>query len=195
MIFPNPAAFQDPNTLSAWTEPKFFLLRNSSKTGWIIRGVFFCLIFGGFAVLLTMENGNPGRAPLGWVETAILSGVIAVFMLVSFELPTMQRQVSITKNSISCDGGMMAMFGGLIHLLQMGWDQWNLREIKKVRLLRAGEGDNSFGFGLMTIYRKYSKEKSMGVAADVSLEELADLLHSMELDVELSDWSPAPAEP
>ncbi|MBD3676528.1 MAG: hypothetical protein HUJ26_23705 [Planctomycetaceae bacterium] len=181
MLFPDNA-----NAKYQWNEPWFFKLRASTKTAWVLRAGFFIGVYVLFAVLMSMDSKSAGGPQFGTVEILILPTMIAGLFLAMIELPNIQRVVTLTDNDISCIGTLM-MFGGPISLLT-GTGQWNRREIKTVQLLRTGEPGNDYSFGLMIITPKHAKEKQLAIPLTVSLSDVANHLHTVGIDVRLSDW-------
>jgi len=176
----------------SWSEPWLFKLRTSSRTGWIVRGLFFTGVYVLFAVLLHMEQGSPNGPKCGTAGKLLRPALIGVVCLSMFEVPNAQRIVSVTDNGVSCIGAFMYM-GGPIHLIT-GMRHWNLRELKHIELLRPGAPGNDFPFGLMVVTPKYSSAKQIGVPAEISLDAIADRLHAMGADTRLSDWRPDDAK-
>jgi hypothetical protein len=187
-VFPNNA-----NSKHQWNEPWFFKLRSATKTGWMLRGGFVVGVYVLFVVLLSMDSNSPNGPNFGIVEIILLPAMVAGVFMAMIEIPNVQRMVSLTDNEISCVGALM-MFGGPIHLLT-GMGQWNRREIKTVQLLRPAEPGNKFPFGLMLITPKYAKPKQLAVPSSVVLNDVANHLHSIGVDVQLSEWEPAATAP
>jgi hypothetical protein len=171
-----------------WKEPWLFQIRTSSRLAWLMRAGFFAVVYVVFVVAIIMDSGKPNRRQLGIAEKAVMPAVVAAVFLVLFELPNLQRIVSVTSTQISCMGGFM-MFGGPIHLIT-GMRQWNCREIRSVQLLRTGEPDNEFPFGLMIVTPKHAAARRLGVPATTSLDDVADRIHAMGVAVQLSNWQP-----
>jgi hypothetical protein len=171
-----------------WDEPLFFKLRLSSGLGWIARGLAAIVVYGLFVVMIFAITRSPTAPPLGVVEVFLGPALVAVAFVVAFELPTVQRSVTLTDKDISYVGTLTKYgFGGMFSLLT-GMGSWNRREIRSVRLLRPGEPGNQFPFRLMVIEPKYGKSKLIGVPLTVGLDDVANHLHSMGLVVELSGW-------
>lgn len=176
----------------SWSEPWLFKLRTSSRTAWIVRGAFFASVYVLFAFLLQQENDAPNGPKFGLAGVLLMPALIGAVFLVMFEFPNAQRIVSVSDKGLSCVGAFMAL-GGPIHLLT-GMRNWNVRELKQVTFLRAGEADNVFPFGLMVVRPKYASAKRIGVPTTVSLNAIADRIHDMGVEVQLSDWRPAAAD-
>lgn len=185
----NTLLIPDPKAIHQWTEPAFFLLRISTWKGWLARAVCFLGFYGLFIGVLLSDNNSPSQPPLGIFEIAVISAIATGVFFVIFELPTVQRQFTLTDNSITCNGGILMIFGGIIHMFGLAFGSWNRREIKNIKLLRVGEPGNRFGHGLMVIYRKHSQERVNGIPNTESLDELANRFHSVNLPVELSNWT------
>lgn len=181
------------NAKYQWHEPWFFILRSSTAVGWVMRGGFFLGVYVLFAVLLSMESNSPDQPHFGMAEIIVLPAMVAGLFLTLIELPNIQRLVTLTDSDISCIGTLMAL-GGPIHLL-LGPKQWNRREIKHVQLLRTGELGNEFPFSLMVITPKYARAKKLAVPSTVTLNDIADHLCSIGVDVELTDWQPPASDP
>lgn len=172
----------------SWSEPWLFKLRTSSRTGWIVRGLFFVAVYVLFAVLLHTERGSPNGPEFGLAGKLLMPALIGAVFLTMFEVPNAQRIVSVTDLGLSCVGAFMYM-GGPIHLLT-GMRNWNLRELKHVELLRPGVPGNDFPFGVMVVTPKYASAKQIGIPTEISLDMVADRLHAMGVDTRLSDWRP-----
>jgi len=175
-----------------WPEPWFFALRASSRTAWIVRALFFIAVYVLFAVLLHMENGSPNGPKFGVAGKLLMPALIGAVFLALFEVPNLQRNVSVTDSGLVCMGAFM-YFGGPIHWIT-GMRQWNVRELKRIQILRPGEADNDFSFGLMIVTPKYASAKRLGIPSATSLNVIADRLHALGVDVQLSDWRAAVAE-
>jgi hypothetical protein len=173
-----------------WNEPLFFLILTSTRVGWIVRVGVFLAIYVLFVFLLTLDKNSPQEMRLPAAVVLLLPAFIGGLFLAMYEVPTLQRKVSLTDKDIGCAGTLM-MFGGMSNLLHMivgRMGQWNRREIKLVQLLRPGEPGNRFSFGLMIVTPKYAAPRKMGVPCDVPLDEVATRLHAMQLIVQLSGW-------
>ena len=182
---------EDPKAIHQWTEPWFFLLRSVTRAGWFVRLGFFIAVYAVFVVLLVQATDSTGKPLIGHVGVALFPIPIASLSIVMFEVPTLQRQVVLSNdNRISCFGTLL-MFAGPIQLIRGGFDTFNQREIKQVELLRTGEPGNDFPFGLMIVVRKFSSTKHIAVPTTESVEEIANHLHAMTIDVQLSDWEPS----
>jgi hypothetical protein len=176
-----------------WHEPWFFKLRTLNWRGWLIRAAILAcgiLMCTGFANRPPNASG-PGLSIPEVIGISLLFGGL---FLLSLELPTFQRAISISEYEIHCVGALMMLGGGGALQLLMGMKQWNRREIKQVTLLRASESGNSFSHGVMTVVPKYASSHQIGVPRSVSLTELADRLHVMGISVELAEWTPASEE-
>lgn len=147
-----------------------------------------------FAGLLFMEKPTPTKPEFSLAAILLLPAVIATFFVVSFEIPTLQRIVSLTDTDFSCVGGLMTAGGvGPIHWLT-SMRTMNRREIKQVQLLRPGDPDNRFSFGLLIVTPKYGRPQICAMPTTISQEMVANHFHAMQIDVQLTDWqSPLPS--
>ena len=180
-----------PDNINAghqWQEPWFFVLRSSSRRAWILRIAFFIGNYVLFVVLMSIDTKSPAGPEFGLAATIILPALIAGVFLTLIEAPAFQRTVTLTDRNISAIGTFMR-FGGPIQLL-LNNGQWNRKEIKDIRIIRPGESENSFRFAVLVITRRHSGGGRVGIPQSVSLNEVADHLHSMGLAVQLSEWLP-----
>jgi hypothetical protein len=99
------------NTRLRWDEPRLFALRLISTTGWAIRRVIALVIFAVFFGLMSLDNNSLTAPEFGLATRITLPAIIAVFFIVMFEVPNLQRTVSINDKNIFCNGKFM-MFGG-----------------------------------------------------------------------------------
>lgn len=118
-----------------------------------------------------------------------MPAIVAAVFLLMFEVPHLQRIVTISREGISCDGAFM-MFGGPIHWIA-GMRRWNWRELKQVQLLRPREAGNVFDFGQRIVMPKHAGSKRLAVPSTIALNEVADCLHARGVDVLLSEWHPS----
>jgi hypothetical protein len=116
-----------------------------------------------------------------------------------YEIPTLQRKVSLTDKEITCapSAPALMMFAGMLAPLQIiiGMGHWHQREIKLVQLLHPAEPGNRFSFGLMIVTPKYGRVRKLGVPSNVPLDEVANRLHAMQVFVQLSGWQMAAPAP
>lgn len=182
MLFPH----SNTNAKHQWKEPWLFYLRSSTKTAWMLRVGFYIGVYLLFVVRMSIDGKSADGPQFGILEIILLPAFIAGMFLAVIEIPNIQRVVTLTDNKISCFGTLI-LLGGPIHLL-LGSGQWNRREIESVQLVRAGEFGNDYPFALMTIAPKYARQKQLAVPPNISLADIADHLHSIGVDVELSGW-------
>src|SRR5262249_35839376 len=158
--------------------------RTHGKAAWSIRLAVFVTFTSLFAGLMAFER-TPSNGPrFGIAEIIILPIVIGVLFVALIELPTLQRIASITEHDVHCMGSFAMLVPPILWRLAAG--TWNRKEIKHVELLRPKEGSNRFGHGLMIIVLKYTPPVLVGVARSVRLEQLADTLHAIGIEVSLS---------
>jgi hypothetical protein len=81
----------------------------------------------------------------------------------------------------------MMHYRGPIHLFTR-FGQWNRKELKQITLLNAGENGNKYPHGVMIVTPKHSRSKTLAIPDTMLLEVVAEQLHKMELDVQLSGW-------
>jgi hypothetical protein len=170
--------------LIEWTEPLFFKTRTVTKTGWIIRGLVFLLIYAS-----SFFDDDPFLInDMGITLKFLLPAIIAGLFLLIIEHSHSQRIIFLSKN-LFCFGTTNIFVGSLC-----ATTNWNKREIKEVQLFRPNKEENTFPFGIMVVTRKYAKAKKFGVPVTVNFDEIADHFHSMEIDVKLTDWEPLEKE-
>src|SRR3954453_2014806 len=94
--------FKTARTLLTWQEPPLFAARTRDRRGWVLRGalaLFICavMLFGFYA-----DRNWGGRGPKFSIAGGIaFAAFIGVFLTAILDAPDLNRQVTITDDSIS----------------------------------------------------------------------------------------------
>ena len=172
-----------------WYEPSFFKLSSRTTADWIWWFGGAMVIYVALATyLLTADVTNFDRPATNFAAKLVIPGLVTFAVLVLFELPNWRRVVSLTDHEVTCTS-VMVTEGGLLYAL-WGIKQWSRSAIARVELLRPGEAGNRFPFGLIVVFPTYSRPGRIGVPKAIALEDVATQLHSMNVAVSLSGWTP-----
>ena len=111
-----------------------------------------------------------------------MSAFIGVFLTSLLDAPDLNRQITITDESINS-------FGNAGEHISMS--TWALRDVLWVRLIPPEELGRSFG--AMDFLTRRVRAR-VGVPASMSMARIADVLHAQGIRVTLAGWEPGDPE-
>lgn len=157
-----------------WSEPWFFVIRLREAQGWVRRGL---LALGLAVVVLIIIYFIRGQAFDLVKELGIsaLSGVVLVLLL---DMGLIQREITISEDRISFEGVIGNMEGG----------SFALKDIKQAQLRTPEEWRKRHASLLLDFGESGFL---IGVPQKTSLESIANVLHRLGVEVELTGWEPS----
>src|SRR4051812_48227239 len=99
--------FRTAKTLLTWQEPILFAARTRDRRGWMLRGLLASLIFAVMVFGMYADRNWGGRGPARKFSVAggvLLSALIGLFLTSLLDAPDLNRQVTISDDSISSFG-------------------------------------------------------------------------------------------
>jgi hypothetical protein len=164
------------STQMTWNEPMFFVVRLRERWGWMRRGLLalgiVLLMF--LAIFFTRNQPGIGKT----IAISVLAGVVLVVLM---DVGNIQREVTIKDDCVICSSTVGTFW----------MTSFALRDIHGVRLLYPQEW--TFPYGAMFVQTS-DDMFLMGVPNKVSLPTVANVLHRLGVNVQLSGWEPSQAD-
>ena len=171
--------FKWATPLITWKEPWMFAARTRGRRGWRRRAALVLLIYTGMMLGFYADKNWGGLGPkFSTADAVLMSAFIGVFLTSLLDAPGLNRQITITDESINAVGNVGQDISRSI---------WALRDVLWVRLIRPEELGRSFGAMELLTRRVRAR---VGVPASMSMARIADVLHSLEIRVTLAGWEP-----
>jgi hypothetical protein len=176
--------FKRARTLLTWQEPRLFAARTRDRRGWVLRGALALLIYGVMMAGFYADKNWGGRGPkFSTAGAVLLSAFVGLFLTSLLDAPDLNRQITISDDSINSFGNAGEHFS---------MSTWALRDVLWARLIPPEELGRSFGAMEFQTRRGWAR---VGVPASLSMERIAEVLHSQGIRVSLAGWQPGEAGP
>ncbi len=173
--------FKTVKPLLTWKEPSFFAARTRDRRGWLRRGVLALIIFAAMMLGFSADKNRGRRANFSWAGGVLVSALIGVFLTSLLDAPDLNREITISEDSISS-------FGNAGTAISMS--TWALHDVLWVRLIPPEEFGRTFG--AMEFLTRRVRVR-LGVPASMSMPRIAEVLHAQGINVTLSVWKPGEA--
>ena len=165
------------STQISWSEPWFFLWRVRERREWL-KGLGLALLIAGivFAAMVFFPNGQGNL-----LRSALVSLGAGFALVLAMDLPNIQRDVTIHDDCIIV--GSTAGRGR--------FQTFRFDGIAAVRLLRPDDWNQPWSGMILHLG---DVDFVVAIPPRVSVETVANILHRLELEVSLSDWTPAESD-